>query len=512
LLLPDEAFASVDAELTVSEIVGDYRLEAKLGEGGFGSVYRGVHTLIGKVAAVKVLHRTFSSNPQIVSRFIDEARAVNQIRHKNIIDIFAFGRIDDGRHYFVMELCEGESLEDQLARVGRLSLEAALPVLRAIARALGAAHAAGIAHRDLKPDNVYLAQDQDGEVVPKLLDFGIAKLFAETAPGHKTKTGSPIGTPQYMSPEQCRGVAVDLRTDVYSFGALIYRVLTGQQVFDANTTLDLMVMHIQNEPPYPSKVCADLLPDLDAPIRAMLAKDPSARPESAEAALDALVAAGAAAGMALPPSLAKPSRSGARTSLAKSESTRVIGSGKSSAPTPTFVEADTLIGSEPGKTLVGSETDVTRPVRKLSKLAALAGLVALLLGATTLAFLFWQNKLPKPVVASASPSPSVTAQPIASAEIAASTTAPASVSAAPTAVEITITGAPPTAEIFLGKQRLGKASEPIKLAPAKESVKLTLVVAGFDPTPLEITPDASKTVAAPPLRPLRRHEYENPYQ
>ncbi|NUO52404.1 MAG: serine/threonine protein kinase, partial [Polyangiaceae bacterium] len=202
-LLPDEAFASADQDLAKGEMCGEYRLEAKLGEGGFGAVYRGVHPLIGKIAAVKVLHRAYSSNPQIVSRFIAEARAVNQIRHKNIIDIFAFGRVEDGRHFFVMELLEGESFEDFLRRRGRLSIEEAAPFLRAIAKALGAAHAAGIAHRDLKPDNVFLAKDAEGQIVPKLLDFGIAKLMGEEQTVHKTKTGAPIGTPAFMSPEQC---------------------------------------------------------------------------------------------------------------------------------------------------------------------------------------------------------------------------------------------------------------------------------------------------------------------
>src|SRR5262245_5910185 len=202
VLLPDAAFTGVDADLQPGTTVGEYQVEGKLGEGGFGAVYRAVHPLIGKHAAIKVLNRQYSSNPQMVSRFIAEARAVNQIRHKSIIDIFSFGTLEDGRQYYVMELLEGVTLDKFIKRNGRLSPEVAIPVLRSVARALDAAHAAGIAHRDLKPENIFLTFDEDGVIVPKLLDFGIAKLLGDSAlTGHRTRTGTPMGTPHYMSPE-----------------------------------------------------------------------------------------------------------------------------------------------------------------------------------------------------------------------------------------------------------------------------------------------------------------------
>src|SRR5262249_29514066 len=158
-----------------------------LGEGGFGAVYKAVHPLIGKTAAVKILNRQYSSNPQMVSRFIAEARAVNQIRHKNIIDIFSFGVLADGRQYFVMELLEGMPFDRYIDTHGRLAPEVALPILRQVARALDAAHAQQIVHRDLKPENIYLTFDEDGGVHPKLLDFGIAKLTTDASGGHKTR-------------------------------------------------------------------------------------------------------------------------------------------------------------------------------------------------------------------------------------------------------------------------------------------------------------------------------------
>ncbi|HEY2370292.1 MAG TPA: serine/threonine-protein kinase, partial [Polyangiaceae bacterium] len=202
LLLPDVAFGGTDADLKPGDAVGEYRIEAKLGVGGFGTVYRAEHPVIGKKVAIKVLAREFSAKPEISARFIDEARAANQIHHKGIVDIFAFGTLADGRHYFVMELLEGSSLEDHLRAHGPMAPHEALTILRGVARAVDAAHASGIAHRDLKPDNVFLVRSEEG-VQTKLLDFGIAKLLGNRS-GQKTQTGTPIGTPHYMSPEQAR--------------------------------------------------------------------------------------------------------------------------------------------------------------------------------------------------------------------------------------------------------------------------------------------------------------------
>src|SRR5262245_25851487 len=201
----------LDPDLEPDQLVGEYRVEGKLGQGAFGMVFKATHPLIGKVVAIKVLARKYSVDPEIVSRFMAEARAVNQIRHRNIIDIFSFGTLDDGRQYYVMEYLDGEPLDALLDRAGNLSLADALPILRGIAKALDAAHAKGICHRDLKAENVFLANDPDGNGVwPKLLDFGIAKLLGpEDNFKYKTRTGMPVGTPYYMSPEQCRGRDVD---------------------------------------------------------------------------------------------------------------------------------------------------------------------------------------------------------------------------------------------------------------------------------------------------------------
>jgi serine/threonine-protein kinase len=242
----------VDRSL-VGTTVGDYVIEEKLGEGGFGAVYQALHPMIGKEAAVKVLSRELSSDPDMVSRFVAEARAVNTIRHPNIIDIFNFGTIPgDDRCYFVMEVLKGLSLDGYLAQHGRAEPSLVCQVMVGVARALEAAHAADIIHRDLKPDNIFLHETSDGKLLPKLLDFGIAKLKggARSLARHRTSTGAPLGTPAYMAPEQCLARDVDQRTDIYAFGVVCFEALTGVIPFDAPSLLELMNMHAM------ARICA----------------------------------------------------------------------------------------------------------------------------------------------------------------------------------------------------------------------------------------------------------------
>ncbi|XXY48985.1 serine/threonine-protein kinase [Sorangium sp. So ce269] len=286
-LLPDEAFSGDDLELQPGAMIGEYRVDRMLGAGTFGDVYAGEHPLIGKRVAIKVLNRRFASDPTVVSRFVGEARAVNRIRHRNIIDIFSFGVIDE-RHYFVMELLDGLTLGALIRREGRLSPGRAASLLEGIADALDAAHAAGITHRDLKPENIFVATEKGGRYSPKLLDFGVAKL-ADEALAHKTATGVAVGTPAYMSPEQVRGKAVDHRSDIYALGVIAHEMLTGTLLFQADSAMDVMMMHLLNEPPRASSVRADLPPELDAPVLAMLAKRAQERPPSAGAAVQAFV-------------------------------------------------------------------------------------------------------------------------------------------------------------------------------------------------------------------------------
>ena len=298
-LLPDEACANLDERLEPGATVGDYVIDDQIGDGGYGVVYSATHPLIGKRVAIKVLSRKCSSDPMIVSRFIAEARAVNEIRHRNIVDIFTFGMLKTGVHYFVMELLEGETIATHIKRDGPIAIEEALPILNRISRALGAAHEVGIAHRDLKPDNVFLVEPKDGPIEPRLLDFGVAKHFGEHAPSHLTETGAALGTPKYMSPEQCNGDEVDHRADIYAFGILTHEMLTGKPPFDAKRTLDLFLHHRTTPPPTMSSVNPQVPTVLDAPVLAMLEKKPDDRPASLRDAMIALEEAAFAMGLEL---------------------------------------------------------------------------------------------------------------------------------------------------------------------------------------------------------------------
>ena len=193
----------------VGQMAGEYRLRRKLGEGAFGAVYEAEHPLLRRRAAVKVLHQVAGVDSQSVLRFISEAQAINQVKSPYIVDVFSFGKLADGRHFYVMDLLDGEALDVHLKRERRCSVATALKLLRPIAEALDAAHAVGIVHRDLKPQNIYLAWNTAGETVPKLLDFGTAKLL-DGSQVH-TMSSTTIGTPLYMSPEQARAEAVDAR-------------------------------------------------------------------------------------------------------------------------------------------------------------------------------------------------------------------------------------------------------------------------------------------------------------
>ena len=278
-------------------MAGEYRLLRKLGEGGFGAVYEAEHPLLKRKAAVKVLHRVADRDSDAVLRFISEAQAVNQIRNRHIIDVFSFGKLNDGRHFYVMDLLEGEPLDRWLKGRGRLDMDTALHLLTPIAGALDLAHAAGIVHRDLKPQNIFLAWDSSGETVPKLLDFGMAKLLGDS-PVH-TVSGTPIGTPLYMSPEQARGEKVDHRSDVYALGVLAFEMLTGQLPFVGDTTVAVLMAHIIQAAPRASEVCAEVSPAMDAPLLRMLDKDPDKRPTSAGEAIAALRDAAVRAGASL---------------------------------------------------------------------------------------------------------------------------------------------------------------------------------------------------------------------
>jgi serine/threonine-protein kinase len=255
---------------------GPWIVERELGRGGMGAVYAVVHEGIGKRAALKLMHQRLAAGAS-AERILLEARVVNQVCHPNIVDIFETGALSDGRPYIVMERLEGVSLSHR-ADACKILPDQVIAILLQICDALIAAHAAGVIHRDLKLDNVFLIDNPEDPSLPrvKLLDWGIAKVISAD-PRH-TVEGQLVGTPQYLAPEQARGAAVSPQTDVYSLGVMAYEMFLEQLPFEAETSAEIMAMHLRAIPPPPRELWPDIPPDLECLLLAMLAKDPHARP------------------------------------------------------------------------------------------------------------------------------------------------------------------------------------------------------------------------------------------
>ena len=301
---PEAAPHPRNAALRAGTMVNSYRVSRVLGEGAMGTVYAGEEPSIGKKVAIKVLKRALATDPAVVGRFKQEAWAVNQARSRYIVDIFLFGELPDGRHYFVMEHIDGKPLRDYLddRESKPLSLDEAYQVLGAIARGLIAAHGKGIVHRDLKPENIMVMREEDGRLTAKLLDFGIAKLVGSAASevAFETAHGAAIGTPYYMSPEQVRGVDVDHRTDVYALGVIMFELFAGARPFAAESYIEIVNHHLFTRPPGPRERSADISEPLERLILRCLAKDPAERPQGAQEFLEELVRTRGGDGVAPP--------------------------------------------------------------------------------------------------------------------------------------------------------------------------------------------------------------------
>jgi serine/threonine-protein kinase len=255
---------------------GPWVIERELGRGGMGAVYAVVHEDIGKRAALKLMHRRLASGSS-AERILLEARVVNQVGHPNIVDIFETGELADGRPYIVMERLGGVPLS-QRADQSKILPDQVIAILLQVCDALIAAHAAGIVHRDLKLDNVFLIDNPEDPAQPrvKLLDWGIAKVI--TGEPHHTIEGQLVGTPQYLAPEQARGAEVSPQTDVYSLGVMSYELFLEQLPFEAETSAEIMAMHLRASPPPPHELWPEIPKELEHLLLAMLAKAPEVRP------------------------------------------------------------------------------------------------------------------------------------------------------------------------------------------------------------------------------------------
>jgi serine/threonine-protein kinase len=289
--------------------IGAYRVLRKIGQGGMGTVFLAEHALLGRFAAIKILLPELSSKRAAVDRFFNEARATTAISDPGIVQLFDFGFTADNIAYIVMELLEGEQLHKRLKRLGALPPADALRITRQVAGSLGAAHAAGIVHRDLKPENLFMIRDSEapGGERAKILDFGIAKLDDDVPDRVRTRTGAVMGTPLYMSPEQCNGACqIDHRADIYSLGCVLFHLLTGRPPFDLHGVGAIISAHLREPAPLPSSVVGPLPPGLDELVLRCLAKSPADRFATTlelQQACDAILTQITGAGPAMPASM-----------------------------------------------------------------------------------------------------------------------------------------------------------------------------------------------------------------
>jgi serine/threonine-protein kinase len=279
-----------------------YRLDERLGEGGMGTVYRATHLLIDRPVALKVLHTRFVEDEAAKHRFRREARAAGRLQHPNAVAVTDFGQTSDGYVYIVMELLEGRTLRDVLAQDAPLSNERAVSLMLQVASAVEAAHEGGVIHRDLKPGNIFVVQRKNLPPVVKVLDFGIAKLAAETLDDsdarNLTQTGVMIGTPRYMSPEQCDGEKLTTASDVYSLGIIFYEMLTGETPFNGASPLAIALQHSSKTPRPPRELVPTLPAELERVVLHALAKKPAERPQDAGEFREELLATARQLGLA----------------------------------------------------------------------------------------------------------------------------------------------------------------------------------------------------------------------
>ncbi|MBL8956157.1 MAG: protein kinase [Myxococcaceae bacterium] len=276
----------------IGKMIGEYEVISHIGEGGMGEVYEGRHPLIGKRVAIKTLLPQFSSDEALTQRFVAEARAVNAIRHRGIVDIFGFGKLEDGTQYCIMEFLDGMGFDVLIQRNAPMASGEVVEFVDQIVDALGAAHTAGVIHRDIKPSNVFLVDTGHGHPYVKLLDFGIAKVDAlrgQQTP--QTRASMIMGTPDYMAPEQVRGEPVGAPTDFYALGCMIYHMLTGHPPYAGPNAMGSMFAHLEQPVMRAGDKRPDVLPALDDLCTWMMQKAPEDRPPNAtniHGALDAM--------------------------------------------------------------------------------------------------------------------------------------------------------------------------------------------------------------------------------
>ncbi|HVY29520.1 MAG TPA: protein kinase [Polyangiaceae bacterium] len=478
---PGGSAGSVNRTLTEGETVGEYRIVKPLGRGAFGAVYQARHAIIDKPVALKVLNADFSGDAAMAARFVDEARAVNRIAHPNIVDIFGFGMLEDGRKYCVMELLSGSTLAQRLERAMPSASEALL-ILGQVASALDAAHGAGIVHRDLKPDNIFVC-----EVAPssgaaadtlkvKLLDFGIARLPDALHQG--TGSNMVLGTPAYMSPEQCAGGHVDFSADIYALGVVVFELLTGSLPFTGTNAMQLTSQHLVAPAPPPSSRRPELAPEVDAAVLRMLAKSPQQRPASATEAVRGLARA-----------LQLSSSTGERP-----DARRAAQSAETGLQSAQAVESGAQSGAGSGAVAASVQPPSLEPRRASPKLMATIALgCAAAVAGTALVWPRHQRAETAPI----KPAP-VAVAPARVADAPAAPAPPPPRRATPEPqverVRVVVSGDPVSAKIFRGAEQVGRIGVPFELPRSEEGVRLFVRAPNYAERELRVVPSEDRNL------------------
>jgi len=453
--------------------LGNYVVRSLLGEGGMGAVFACEHRFLGTRAAIKVLHGSYAGNPAVAQRFFQEAKSSLQIGHPNIIRTLDFGQSPAGELYLVMELLEGRSLARTLAEDGPYGEGACARIGADIAEGLAAAHAQGIVHRDLKPDNVIITNDG----VVKILDFGIAKVASSSG---GTKTGSLLGTPQYMAPEQAKGSKhVGPHTDVYALGAILFEMLTARPPFQGEDVTELLTKHLFEAPPAPSSLVA-LSTEMETLVLSCLSKKPEERPASMQEVRDRLRAR-----------IGATTQSGARPIA------------------PTMLAASTAVRTGATTTLGNSAAEAIDAPAPRRRTGLLVGVGAAVLAVGVIAIAV-RGSHRGPAEATPASAPPVAAAP----PPAATTPAPAPAApAAPEKIALQIDSVPPGAEVYRAADGVLLGSTPLTASMTPTDGKAVFLVkhAGYQEARVELPADRdseSRTelvrVASRPSRPAAR--------
>jgi eukaryotic-like serine/threonine-protein kinase len=468
---------------------GRYRVLKLLGEGGMGQVYLAEHIAIEKRVALKVLRPEYASKGEIVTRFQQEAISASRIKHPNVLDVFDFGQLENGCFFLAMEFLEGNDLADELTRRRVLDAGIGIRIAMQICRALAAAHANGVVHRDMKPENVFLQRTVDGEEIVKIVDFGIAQLRAKDTAVIETKrrltrTGMIFGTPEYMAPEQASGKHADLRSDIYSVGIIMYEMFTGAVPFTGETFLGVLAKHLSEPTPRMDAIYPEvsISASLQGVIMRALEKDPTLRYQTMLEFAQAISASTDAAALGYRPTLSTasehpisfaPHAGGTPTHQQFAPATspppvaaRVYGPGQ--AQDSQAARAETLVGAEAN----------TRPHAGRSKAGWVAALVAVVVLGGTGAWFMTQRS------ANTHPAPEKIGSALAAAPLAppppVAPTAPITPVASAPSVETTVT---PSVGI-----RLDVASEPSGAILLKNGFQVC------DHTPCEVLATPAETL------------------